>query len=278
MEKKLDNANLDEEQLTETLDTPFTGFDEAEDQPEFSFDEDGNLIEPDYIEDDEEESTENQETTANLASESDEERVEETVDAKPFSKLSPAELKIVNQKKEMQKMKQQMAEMQAKIDEKTSAKEAEELQKKFLDEGWDEATSKTLSATEIRMKVLEQKIEASEFERSNRGILNKYPQAEDNIQTIMKNAKLTGMTVEQICTGLYGTTKQLPDYEQRVLDGAMGKPTREIPDKTSTAKRSSETTASTLSREDQKYKRTLESMFNGGKPLTNEEFNKINNR
>lgn len=62
--------------------------------------------------------------------------------------------------------------------------------------------------------------EVLEFLIANRRVLDKYPEAVEDVATIAQRVKATGMTVEQICLGMYGGIE--PETVTRQRAAALG--------------------------------------------------------
>ena len=285
MEQKLDKTNIiPEESIIEQIeDTGLSLYDEIaqslEDEDiDLKFDDDGNLID-NGLEDEAEETkaieeiSETEEETVKQEDDEDDTLLQTTGKGK---KLSPQELKIIALKKEKQELERKLQE---KNDSDANARlenERTSIKDKFIKEGWDEDSAKTMTETELRLKRIEEREAITDFKEENESVFARYPQAKTDILTIMKNSKLTGMTAEQICRGLYQET--VPDADKRALDAAMGKSTRETTDTTrvSSALRSNSTpNANALTPSEQRYKRMLEIKFKDGSKMTDDEFRNI---
>lgn len=246
------------------------------------FDEDGNFIIQD--ENDVNESA-NDVNGSESTTEVDEQKtvqeektVSETV--KPSTKAetsrkTPEEMKIIGLKRELQSLQRERAEMQKALDEQNRKKEKEALISKYVDNGIDEETAKLTADSEIRTRQLEEKLELLEFKEQNEAVLSKYANAKNDISTIVKNAKLTGMTVEQICRGMYGEQSG-SDYEKRAIAAAkgIGSNAESKGSNVASAERNSAQPQSTLalSMKDREMIKVLEGMK--GEKLTNDEIKK----
>jgi len=246
------------------------------------FDEDGNFIIQDENDVDESANDVNgSESTTEVDEQKtvqEEKTVSETV--KPSTKAetsrkTPEEMKIIGLKRKLQTLERERAEMQKALDEQTRKKEKEALISKYVDNGIDEETAKLTADSEIRTRQLEEKLELLEFKEQNEAVLSKYANAKNDISTIVKNAKLTGMTVEQICRGMYGEQSG-SDYEKRAIAAAKGIDSN-VESKGSnvaSAERNSAQPQSTLalSVKDREMIKVLEGMK--GEKLTNDEIKK----
>lgn len=191
------------------------------------------------------------------------------------SRKTPEEMKIIGLKRELQALQRERAEMQKALDEQNRKKEKEALISKYVDNGIDEETAKLTADSEIRTRQLEEKLELLEFKEQNEAVLSKYANAKNDISTIVKNAKLTGMTVEQICRGMYGEQSG-SDYEKRAIAAAKGIGSNAEP-KGSTVANAERNSAQpqytlALSTKDREMIKVLEGMK--GEKLTNDEIKK----
>ena len=272
MNENLENTTVDEDDLLEVV--PETGLtlDEellalGNDDIDTEFDEDGNLI--DNTDEGAETVTEDAQGTEETTEDID---TTETT-AETGKKLSPAELKIIALKKEKQALEQQLKEKKETETKAQADADRETILNRFIEQGWEPDTAKVMTETELRIKSLEMKEAIMDFREANTEVFTAYPQAKADIATIMKKARLTGMTAEQICRGLYATT--IPDNEKRALDAINGKSTREVKDTTnvSSAIRGNNTIDSVgLTPSELREKRILEQRFNGGNKLTDKEY------
>ena len=122
---------------------------------------------------------------------------------------------------------------------------------------------------------LERQIEVLTFERKNRKVLSQYPDADADLEKIMKASQTSGMTVEQVCRGLYGNVRT--EKELRALKALTDdSDDSEVNDSVSRAMRSAKpnTKKASLTPEQQAIKRRIDLLAkkNGVKPPTNEEF------
>lgn len=276
LEKKLPKSEDAIETPTQSAIELDDGIMELDD--ELELDDDGNFIsgslddeaepeteEPEDGEDaDEPDGEEGQEEEPETA-EPDEEEPEEPEQqpkATTKRKLSPAEKKLVELKRENKRLKEAQRQKQ-------ETKQAEDLVKSYVDQGYDEDTAKRYAREDMRSSRLEQEIELLRFEKANARVFDIYPDAAENSEDIMRRAKAADMTAEQVCRALYG--EAIPAYEQRALKAARGESVRETTRTTSDRVAVPAKEAAYTARE-RAFKRELERRFNGGKPLTAEEF------
>jgi len=223
------------------------------------FDEDGNLIE----DDDSKDSDEPYKDDFTPEDEPEEQPIKEK------KALPPAESKIINLKKELAAKEKRIKELEeAKQQEETEQQKAD-IVKGFVAKGYDEKSAKAMTETELRLKQLEESQTELLFLKNNTELLKKYPSAKDNVLDIVKKSKLTGMTAEQICRGLYGGSA-IPEHEKRATKAVSGEietidDVEDISNDSRTIQSDSETTMTTSERN---YIRLMESRF--GK-MTKEE-------
>lgn len=234
---------------------------------EDEFDEDGNLI--DKTEDEPQEEPDG---------EPDDESVEEDTEELPFAepveskkKLSSIEIKLINLKKENQRLANELKLKSADDSKVNLANELKTLEETFVKEGYDEDTAKRMSANEIRMKQLEEKTAKYDFMEQNEDVFKRYPNAKTDIVKIMNNAKLTGMTPEQICRGLY--IDETPLHEQKAIKAVKGEITDTDRKPNLNTARSSSSNEN-LNPSEIREKAKLERMFNNGEPLTVADYRK----
>jgi len=272
-------------------------FDEPEESPDIldgeeedvnfplDFDDEGAVFSDD--EEDEEEPDEDQEEDEEEDSEEeeiDESAQEEEQEEKPVVKTkqkSPAESKIVNLKKENQRLAKEKADLQKQLQDKQSASKLETLKTSYVEQGYDAETAAKYAKDDLRISQIEARQAALDFREQNEEVFARYPLAKANAQDIMQKATASGMTAEQICRGLYGKP-ELPAHEQRAREAAKGNSTRTVKDTPDTA--SASRNSGSLNRNDVlspaevKEKRALERMFNKGAELTVAEYKKYTSR
>lgn len=289
MAKKLDNTNTDGKkkqvenpnfagmELDEDLDT--SGMDESD----LEIDEEGNFVsdlgeeietdksadKSDEDSEDGEDETEEYKTAEPDQTEDEDEEEDEVPEVEPVQKkkkLSPIEIKLIATIKENKELRRNSI---AKVEAKKSA----ELVKSYLAEGHDEDTAKRYASQDIETQRLQTEVELLRFERNNAKVFEKYPQAAERTDDIMRKAKAAGMTAEEVCRGIYG--KPVLAREERAMRAARGESTRVVEPTGSNATRAA--TADTnkgLSATEIAFKRELERRFNGGKAMDLEEFRK----
>ncbi len=144
----------------------------------------------------------------------------ETVDDKSGEATEPAESpeptadaaeKPSNQSKEVRKIIDLKAENKAlrkELEEFREAKRKAELVSQY-GETYDEDTAKARADSDIRAERMERRIELAEFKADNATILVQFPEARADAEHIFEVVKSSGMTVEQVCRGLYGDAEPL---------------------------------------------------------------------
>jgi len=200
-------------------------------------------------------------------------KVEEPTDeVKPSKHLSKEESKIVALKKQNQKLLEDYRALATRIEEIETSKRHVELKKTYIDKGIDEEEAESYAKRDIESDKTLKRLEMLEFKLDNESIFREYPEANKDILRIMNTVKSSGMTVEQVCRGLYGTSEPL--RETRAKKAATG----ELEDENTTASvASAQRTATTktpvtLSKADIDAKRRYENAFRGGEKLTNAEW------
>lgn len=196
--------------------------------------------------------------------------------AKPSKPLSKEESKIVALKRQNQKLLDDYRTLNSKLEEIESNKEHASLKSQYINRGMDEDYADQLAKKDVETKQYASKLEVLEFKLDNDEILRQYPDSKKDLNRIMSNVKSTGMTVEQVCRGLYGFE---PEREVRAKQAAKGELVESEPDTSvSKAQRSAETvTATTLSVKDLTKKKDYERLWRGGNKMTNAEYLAIKN-
>jgi len=236
---------------------------------DFYVDEEGFIVDSSVDEDEELEEEEQTEIEETEAEETEETGTEQTEKKKtpPKRKPTPAELKVIALKKENQELKKKLQE-----DANKQAKES--LVAQYVERGHDEETAKRYAEQDIENKLIKEQLAVLKFERDNADVFAMYPEARERSQEIMEKAQAADLTAEQICRALFGDPK--PDYEERAIRAAAGEYSRSVyAGATSSAERAAlASIEKTLTKEERLFKRRLEQLFNEGKPISMEEFNK----
>ena len=288
MAKKLDKTN-NEQQNNSFLETPVETPDKLDDEYELdddidlegSMDEEGNILD---FEDDEPGETEPEDEEAEDSLDEDTDTDDDEVDLdedepeppvkKGKKKLTPAEIKVINLKKENQKLQQDKERLEQQMQDKRSAQEKEKLESDFVAQGYDEDTAKNMAANEVRIKQIEQRQAILDFRDNNEEVFDRYPEAKKNVADIMQKSTASGLTAEQICLALYGQGQAKP-REERAARAVRGESTRETgTDVVSEASRFGNRPEgeSSLTAGQRKEKRMLERMFNNGDKMTDAEY------
>ncbi len=281
-DQNTDNAVLDGEDIQVSTDDP--GF--ADD---LLFDDDGNIIDNGFDAEDDDPDIEpnDDENMGDVPDDFDEDEPEEDQDEeedeepKPKSKkrkLSPADIKVIELKKERQRWLQEKQELEAKVNQKNQQQEEEDAVSKYIAQGEDEESARKLAATDLRFKSLEQRQERLDFREANEEVFVKYPNAKQEVDRIMRAVKASGMTAEQVCRGLYGGSST-PDRDLRARASANGEYSRDVnpnAGRLSNAQRTATAVESAgLTAEERRHKTRLERIFNGGKRMSDKEFREI---
>jgi hypothetical protein len=181
------------------------------------------------------------------------------------------EIKLINLKKENQALATKLKQKESADNAIRLEQEQEALKAKFIEEGYDSDTAKNMSATEVRMKQLEEKTAKYDFMEENEDVFKRFPQAKADVIKIMNNSKLTGMTAEQICKGLYND--ETPAYEKKNLKAVKGE--SEPKDTKPNLNSARQTTSNDgLTPREISEKTRLERLFNNGENLSISEYRK----
>ena len=195
--------------------------------------------------------------------------------SKPKTALSKEQKRIIELKRENKRIQQEKEEAERQLAERQETKtEEDSLYNKYLDE-YDEKEARRRARGDMKQSNLEKQIEALTFERKNRKVLSQYPQSDADLDKIMNASQTSGMTVEQVCRGLYGIART--EKESRALSALTDdSDDSEVNDSVSRGMRSAKqnTKKASLTQEQQTIKKRIDLLAkrNGVKPPTNEEF------
>ncbi len=90
-----------------------------------------------------------------------------------------------------------------------------------MEKNFDDDAAQVLAQSKASLEALTAEVELLKFERTNRAVLEQYADAEKDIALIAARVKATGMTVEQICHGMYDALE--PEEVRRQKASATGK-------------------------------------------------------
>lgn len=198
-----------------------------------------------------------------------EEKTEEKETKKPLSK---EESKIIALKKQNQKLLEDYREATKKLEDIETNKRKDELKKKYLDRGIDDEEAENYAHKDIEADKTVKRLEMLEFKFDNDEVLRQYPDSNGDLARIVSAVKSTGMTVEQVCRGLYGYTDTVRDARAR--QAATGDIDEEVKvsSVTSAEKASIQKSDNVLSRKDVEAKQKFENAFRNGQKMTNAEW------
>lgn len=238
-------------------------FDEEEVEGVEEETEDEAFEEPAELEEEEDDESLDDEDEALADDEPDDE--DEKPPVKEKKRLSKEQRKIRALKIEAKKLRDQLKEQQDKSRE-------DELYDQYANE-YDEKEARRRARAESKQEAIERQVNMLLFEKQNRRVLQRFPEAENDIDKIMRFAE-SGMTVEQVCRGLYGT--EVPERERRAIE-ALTEPSQATGTNSSVS-RSMRTPASQvktkLTQEQQSIKRHIERNV-ARRKLTDKEFLEI---
>lgn len=252
--KSLENDAYSEEVIDSDVDTDI---DDVDDGDEFSW----------TASDDEDELETDDESEVEAEPEQ-----EDDAEAQPQKKPSKDARKIQALKNEAKRLQKEKQELQQRLEAKSDADATAELQKKYEAAGYDEDEAKARAKDEVRQNRLEERLEQLEFKDKNYSVFQKYPRAVADMSKVMKAVKASGMTVDQVCRGLYG--EPAPEAERRAKEAVLGNSeVRGTGDRVASATRSAKSVPKTsLTDSEIRAKRQIEKMYNGGKPMSDADF------
>ena len=131
----------------------------------------------------------------------DTDRSEQTTDAAEKPSVSKEVRKIIDLKSENKTLRKELEAL------KSEARKAELIQKHS--EKYDDETATEMAERDIREEQRDRRLEYLEFVALNATELNRYPQAITDADHIFGIVKSSGMTVDQVCRGLYGEVEPL---------------------------------------------------------------------
>lgn len=183
---------------------------------------------------------------------------------------SKEQRKIQALKNQALKLQQEKADLEKRLAEKRDAEHKTELVSKYVNKGFDEADAKERADADIRQSNMEKQLELLMFEKQNRKVLAKYPDADNDLDKIRRASESSGMTVEQVCRGLYGA--EIPEREKRAIAALTD--SGDSPARNGSVSKSITSAGSVqnvkLNKEQMEIKRYLERL-NKGKPISNED-------
>ena len=268
MEQNIDNPKKQSKTVVESVvvEPVATGKFKAEPEDDEELDLDLDL-------DDDEEEEEGEEPEE----ESDESDEEE--EAKEEKKPEPAKKPQTREQKQLKALKidadrknAKIAELEKQLAEKKLAAKEDEIASQYIDEGHTETEAKKRAKEDVERENMRKQLAVLMFEKQNRKVLSKYPDADSDLEIIMKAAESGVMTVEEICRGKYGAK---PEREIRAIKALTDDGEQVVNNSVSRSMRTASAPVKTkLTREQQEVKRTVDALAKrqGRKPPTDEEF------
>lgn len=202
--------------------------------------------------------------------ETEEEAGEEEEQPKTLAKKTSKETAaIIALRRELKETKDALKTVVVKTAEQTTAKQKQDLIASYVSKGYEADTAEYMASRDMDIEYLKQEVAESKFQAQNPDLFEKYPKAQSEIQTIMRNMKATGLTASQICLAMYADTVNQSfekakaavsgTLERKPVNNALGSASRTLP----------ATQPKDLSSADAKKKKEFESQF--GK-VTNERY------
>ena len=189
-----ENENLDKDNFQEKLNGFFK---KAAEEEETEVDDEVEEIEE--VDEAEEESNVEQEEV-----EVSEEEVDEVVPEKTTGhKTSKEQSAIIALKRELKEARELNRIAAAKEQEKETAKQKDDLVKKYVSEGYDEDTAERNAVQDLKISQVEKRLEIAEFKAENAALFQRYPNAITEIDKIMRDSKFTGLSPEVLCKAMY---------------------------------------------------------------------------
>lgn len=200
--------------------------------------------------------------------------------AKTPNQPTKAEIKVINLRKENQRLLREKQELESRLAEKSQKQEKDTLKAALVEKGYDEETAERRADEELRIRRIEERQAILDFREENEEVFAKYPQAKQEAKRILQSVTATGMTALQVCRGLYGESAR-PAHEERAIQAARGDANyskNTAPNTAKTERSAGANSTVQLSAEDRRLKGWLERAVNNGKPMSNEEFMKYANK
>jgi len=181
---------------------------------------------------------------------------------------------IIALKKKLKEAQEKLAEAEEAKALEQSASTKQAIANRYKDKGYDDESASLMAERDYSLEVVQKKLAKIEFLSENQKVLEEFPEAASNIDTVMKNMKATGMSAEQICHAMFRVGNETPD-RKRAIDAVTGR----LPSKSaenanagaSRAERGAKTTI--LSAREVQQKAKLENIV--GKKITNERFREL---
>jgi len=245
MDKKA-NLELDKEEVfnrelhailakDDLEDTDIPTEEDVSDDSEEELDEDSELGEGEDTDDTDD---------AELPADNTEELEEEDIPPIVKKVSSKEEKKIVELKRENREIKERLAKAEANKAAEVESQKLEVLVNKYTSQGYDEDTAKHYASQEFDMQEQKLQIAVLTFEARNADLFKEYPEARQNIETIMAKAKSSGFTAKEVCSILY--KEESSPSRERAKQAVSGTLERtKSNNNVSSATRSAETPATT---------------------------------
>jgi hypothetical protein len=166
---------------------------------------------------DEDEIDSDEETLDEDASEEQDDDSEEQP-KKLTSKEQKAIIALRRKNKELQEENRRLARERS---EAASNKRKEDLKAKYVADGYDADVAENMAERDERLAQQEERLATIEFREENYDVLSRYPEAKKDVLRIMRAVENTGMTVEQVCRGMYGGDMNATQRARAAAEGRL---------------------------------------------------------
>lgn len=269
--KNVDNRSQEEDMLTaqsmfEQHTESIYNEDADEDDATLSLDdEDDEDEEDDEGIDEEEELDEDDEEDEEDFDDDDEEDDEE--EEPDDSRLSKAERKIMELKRQLKEERNRNKSASTAKKEQEEDEDLTASTQYYVDQGFDDDQARRFAERDARTAKAEKRLAILEFKDVNADTLKRYPVTRDDLERIMKAVDSSGMTVDQVCRGLYGGKQTRDQRARAAVTGDLPKKT-----KTDTAGKATRASSRTdkgviLTAKDRRQKRMIEQNLLDGEKI-----------
>jgi hypothetical protein len=138
-----------------------------------------------------------------VSDEDDSLEVEEEVAPIVKGKNTPEQAKIVALKKQLREAREQLSAASTTQNVVPVTKQKDSLVKKYIDAGFDRDTAENNADRELEIQELRRESARTNFKIDNSYLFEEYPSARKNLDKIIYNMQVTGLSAENICLAMF---------------------------------------------------------------------------
>lgn len=188
-------------------------------------------------------------------------------------KNTPEQAKIVALKKQLREAREQLSAASTTQNVVPVTKQKDSLVKKYIDAGFDEDEAENRATREIEIQDIRRESARMNFKIDNSYLFDEYPNARKNLDKIIYNMQVTGLSADAMCLAMF--KDEINEPKARANAAVSGTLERTKSNNSiSNATRTPQSGNNTLSESDKKAKAKFEIKMGVGK-MEDEEYRRL---